>query len=399
MYKFFLYNPLSLGIREIILKYAIPRNRTVYFFSGGSNGGTASPQCNASRDNAPVNGVCGSAIDTQTSTTTYAWLPWVPVCWPCSYPSACNSSTLWSQIPANTCCAWVIRTCSQNTTTNTTPSSNLCVTGTPSAVTGSGPWSWTCNGIGWWSSASCSTLPNAYPACSYGWQILPAWSTYPGCNTPDKLICTWNGIWYVWSMCNVGSTIAGTTSSSYGSMFQWWRNVPFLSSWTPASVPGPLSLASANATSDFITSGSSPYDWLTPSDNNRWWGVNTNTSAWVYYNQSAADKVLMQWPCAAWYHVPTFKESYNTLVSIYGYPNYLSGGGDATTYPQTVLQLPKTWYRFNAAPILWDQWNVGGFWLSSTAGWNGSLVTHDTYLRAYEAYPKAYWFPVRCIKN
>jgi len=36
------------------------------------------------------------------------------------------------------------------------PTENLCLTGTPSAVTGSGPWNWTCGGSNGGGSASCS---------------------------------------------------------------------------------------------------------------------------------------------------------------------------------------------------------------------------------------------------
>lgn len=36
------------------------------------------------------------------------------------------------------------------------PTSDLCAAGTPSAVVGSGPWSWTCTGLGGGSDASCA---------------------------------------------------------------------------------------------------------------------------------------------------------------------------------------------------------------------------------------------------
>lgn len=38
------------------------------------------------------------------------------------------------------------------------PSTNLCVTGTASSVTGTGPWSWTCDGANGGTTASCSAL-------------------------------------------------------------------------------------------------------------------------------------------------------------------------------------------------------------------------------------------------
>jgi len=41
------------------------------------------------------------------------------------------------------------------------PSSNLCSAGTPSAVIGSGPWTWTCIGLGGGTTASCSAQKSA----------------------------------------------------------------------------------------------------------------------------------------------------------------------------------------------------------------------------------------------
>jgi hypothetical protein len=41
-------------------------------------------------------------------------------------------------------------------TTNSTPTANLCVAGTPSVVSGDGPWSWTCDGSNGGTNASCS---------------------------------------------------------------------------------------------------------------------------------------------------------------------------------------------------------------------------------------------------
>jgi hypothetical protein len=52
-----------------------------------------------------------------------------------------------------------------NAVTNTPPTSNLCSAGTPSAVTGTGPWFWSCAGSGNGTTASCST---AYASCPKG---------------------------------------------------------------------------------------------------------------------------------------------------------------------------------------------------------------------------------------
>ena len=70
----------------------------------------------------------------------------------------------------------------------------------------------------------------------------------------------------------MGSTLAGTTAASYGSFFQWGRNVPFPSIGNVPTIAGPLSLVAANATTKFITGNpdNNLADWQTPSDNGAW---------------------------------------------------------------------------------------------------------------------------------
>lgn len=67
----------------------------------------------------------------------------------------------------------------------------------------------------------CDVDGAPYPACTAIGQTYTASSTYPGCDTPDKVICSCEGNGRVWSMCNVGSNVAGTGVGSYGSLFQW----------------------------------------------------------------------------------------------------------------------------------------------------------------------------------
>ncbi|MDR0650426.1 MAG: hypothetical protein LBG59_03275 [Candidatus Peribacteria bacterium] len=47
-------------------------------------------------------------------------------------------------------------------------------------------------------------------------------SRYPGCDTDDITVGS-----YTIAACNVGATTAGTTSASYGSLFQRGNNYPF----------------------------------------------------------------------------------------------------------------------------------------------------------------------------
>jgi Concanavalin A-like lectin/glucanases superfamily len=53
-----------------------------------------------------------------------------------------------------------------NVAAATAPTTNLCATGTATPVTGTGPWSWTCNGSGGGTNAGCSAPSNAPPECA-----------------------------------------------------------------------------------------------------------------------------------------------------------------------------------------------------------------------------------------
>lgn len=68
-------------------------------------------------------------------------------------------------------CASVNGACgsANGTSVGSAPTANLCSTGTASAVSGSGPWTWTCAGSDGGTSASCST-----PAVCTGGSVMPA---------------------------------------------------------------------------------------------------------------------------------------------------------------------------------------------------------------------------------
>lgn len=235
------------------------------------------------------------------------------------------------------------------------------------------------------------TCSNPLASCTAARQTYNATTTYPWCDTADKIVCTGNNAWFIWAMCNIGSTIAGTTSSSYGSMFEWWRNVSFPSSWTVSTTAGPLSLAAANATSNHITNSTAPYDWLTPKDDNRWWGSGTTDTVGTYSTVSTANQVLMKWPCATNYHVPTYKEA-NDTIAIWLWTNI-------TTF-NTVLKPPLSGVRTWSDGSLVYQGTNGYWWLSSTVNGDGRIVYwHSTGVGPTNYTGRAQGFAVRCVRN
>ncbi len=239
-------------------------------------------------------------------------------------------------------------------------------------------------------------------SCSASWYVCTGGSTYPWCDVPDKVICTGSGVWVIWPMCNVGSAVAGTTSASYGSMFQWWRNVPILSTGSVPTVAWPLTLAAANATSSFITHAGGTYDWLTPQDSNQWWGASTNENAGTYSSATSINQSLMKWPCATNYHVPTAKEACDMVNAING--TYVCG--TANPYAGAFLKSPP-------AGLRGEDWLIYGqlgqtdprsyFWLSSPSAsvpwlsWVGNY-RYDVLQFAWNI-RRVWGVSVRCMKN
>ncbi len=94
------------------------------------------------------------------------------------------------------------------------PTTNLCSAGTASAVTGTGPWNWTCAGSGGGTTASCS-------AQLQGSGVAPTITTQPrnqgvivGATATFTVVSTGTApLSYQWSKS--GTAIGGATSSSY----------------------------------------------------------------------------------------------------------------------------------------------------------------------------------------
>lgn len=146
-------------------------------------------------DTTPVDGACGAADG-----TTVAVAPTTDLC-STGTASAVSGSGPWSwtcqgvhggaddSCSANMTPPVVNGACgpADGTTVSTPPAAGLCNTGTASAVSGSGPWSWTCQGSGGGTDDSCAASLAATPvngACrGYGstYTSQPATSSATGC--------------------------------------------------------------------------------------------------------------------------------------------------------------------------------------------------------------------------
>lgn len=248
-----------------------------------------------------------------------------------------------------------------------------------------------------WLGGSCVGI---FASCTAAWQTYTATTTYPGCDTSDKIICTGNNAGYIWPMCNVGSTVAGTGTSSYGSFFQWGRNVAFPSSGNVTTSGWPLTLAAANATTNFITVPMvAPRNWLNILDDNLWWWSGTTETMGTYQSVSLANQSLMQWPCATGYHVPTMKEWCDTAIAINpGITCTATNQND--TLLANVLKTPFAGTRVDLWGAINWAWMYAELWSSTpySTNWRYFFI-NSTLVMPLSWFTRASAYSLRCMRN
>jgi hypothetical protein len=139
----------------------------------------------------PVSGVCGTAhsqfftsapadnlCTTGTSTAVSGSGPWN---WDCEGRNGGSTAS---------CTAYVVSdhgVCgsADGQSFNVAPTANLCLNGTPSAVTGSGPWYWICNGVNGGATVSCSA------------DLLPLYKVSPSQKATGTILPgLWQPVWF-----------------------------------------------------------------------------------------------------------------------------------------------------------------------------------------------------------
>jgi hypothetical protein len=160
----------------------------------GSKGGTTatcSAQLASPSPLPPVNGQCGPAngVAVNTAPTTNLCTagtasavsgsgPWN---WTCAGSNGGSTAVCWapSSSAVNGACG-----SSNGASLKSAPTGNLCSAGTASGVSGSGPWTWTCAGTAGGTTASCQALAargNQPVLIQYvGSSANPAFGGYPG---------------------------------------------------------------------------------------------------------------------------------------------------------------------------------------------------------------------------
>ncbi len=223
------------------------------------------------------------------------------------------------------------------------------------------------------------TAINSIASCPFAWQIWVAISTYTWCNTADIIVCSGVWTWYTLSACNIWTTTAWTSATSYWQYFQWWNNFWSLIWWTTstsqvnASTYWPWNYYSSSP--NFIMWFS---DWTNPQNNNLWWDTLDNTTT-------------RQWPCATWYHIPNQSE----------WAWVVSAGWWGTSWlnMSNALKLPKAWLRNRSwawafeVGISWHYWSTTPYLTNA----NRLNFTDTTLL--VNNFGRWHGFPIRCFKN
>ena len=185
----------------------------------------------------------------------------------------------------------------------------------------------------------------------------------------------------IWMDRNLGASQVATSSTdanAYGDLYQWGRAADGHESRTSATT-------STNATSAvpndgnawdgfFITEVSSPYDWLTPQDDNLWQGVSGTNN-----------------PCPSGYRLPTEAEWEAERTS---WSSNNAAGAFASP-----LKLPVAGFRVNSFGSLDSVGSSGYYWSSTVDGTNSRLLllySNNAYMGSSS---RAYGDSVRCLKD
>ncbi|MDD4409495.1 MAG: hypothetical protein PHW52_02455, partial [Candidatus Pacebacteria bacterium] len=182
----------------------------------GLNGGTTS-SCSASKTPDPVNGQCGTSdggtfttipatnlCATGTATTVSGAGPWYWTCQGANGGTAASCSASKTPDPVNGQCG-----ASNGSALTGIPTQSLCALGTPSVVSGTGPWTWTCTGLNGGTTASCSAtkVTNGQCGTSNGgtFTIAPVAGL---CASGTPTSAAWNGYNWAWACqsCDGGAT-------------------------------------------------------------------------------------------------------------------------------------------------------------------------------------------------
>ena len=180
----------------------------------------------------------------------------------------------------------------------------------------------------------------------------------------------------IWMDRNLGASQVATSSTdaaAYGDLYQWGRATDGHESRTSGTT-ATLATSDTPGHGNFITTGSSPWDWRSPQNDNLWQGVSGTNN-----------------PCPSGYRLPTEAE-WNAERTSWSSNN----AAGAFTSP---LKLPVAGLRLSSNGSLGNVGSFGFYWSSTVAG----TLSRGLYFNGSDAYMTSFYraigFSVRCLKD
>jgi len=202
-----------------------------------------------------------------------------------------------------------------------------------------------------------------------------------------------------WMDRNLGARRVATAVNdvfSYGNHYQWGRPADGheISVWNGTTrtagrglnnTTATLATTDAPAHGDFITNNTSPFDWRSDNNINRW-------------------ATVSQGPCPAGYHVPTNAEWDIADAAALGSGNGTNGtsttgwDNNVETF-ESALKLPSAGNRSRINGLLGNQGTYGYYWSSAVSGTGARRLNFNSTAANTNGSTRALGFSVRCLKN
>ena len=179
----------------------------------------------------------------------------------------------------------------------------------------------------------------------------------------------------IWMDRNLGASQVATSSTdaaSYGDLYQWGRTTDGHEKRNATVVAGPVASGSEGA--NFITSGTTPNDWLSAQDDTRWGATKTAND-----------------PCPTGYRVPTETELNAERL--------LFATNDAAGAFGSVLKLPVAGNRYFITGAFTYVGTYGTYWSSTIGGTDARYLYFSSSNTNMYSYHRADGYSVRCIKD